>query len=91
MNPLIAKMDKFLEAPRRNAPGPRGEDEFSAFLRELSRTGQLKSYSESQWIQYGRRFGLDDEKIAQLVEQAASWVQDTTDGGKRPPEPAAWA
>lgn len=90
MNPLIAKMEKFLGA-RRNPPGPRGEDEFSLFLRELSRTGQLKSYTESQWIEFGRRFGLDDGRTAQLVEQAASWVQDTTLGGARPPEPAAWA
>jgi hypothetical protein len=91
MNPLISQFEKFLDSPRRNSGGPRGEDEYSSFLRELSATGRLKAYSEAEWIQMGKEFGLTDDQIAQLVEQAAGWIEDTTEGGTKPPEPAAWA
>lgn len=51
MGQLTKMFERFLDAPRRNAGGPRGEDEYTAFLRELSATGELKTYSEADWIQ----------------------------------------
>lgn len=89
MNLIAQRFEEFLTS--RRAPNPAGEDDFSQFLRELAKGGGVPDYSEDQWIAFGLDFGLDAERTAALVEQAASWVRDTTDGGARPPTPAAWA
>lgn len=93
MNPITKLFDKF---ERRGAlknpppPGPRGEDDLSAFLRDLDAAMELKAWPESDWIEFGRGQGMSDMEIVEFIEQAAGWVEDTTDGGRRAPERAAW-
>ena len=92
MNPITEKFQRFIAEPRvRRNPAPRAiEDDVTTFLRELNRKGELRAWDEADWIQFGRGLGLTNEEISELVEQAAGWVEDTTEHGKLPPEPAAW-
>lgn len=94
MNPITSLFNKFergqLRAPRTN-PSFETEDDISLFLRALSASGNLKDFSEGHWIDFGRHEGMSDLEIVDLIEQAAGWVQDTTDGGRHAPERAAWA
>lgn len=89
MNPIERDFQDFLARPRRN-PAPAGEDDFTAFLRAESRAGRLREWSEGQWIEFGKRYGLSGEDVTRLIEAAAGWVEDTTLGGTVPPEASAW-
>lgn len=85
MNVLEEKFDAFLKR-HPNPVGAKKEDELSAFLRELDKKGELKTFSEADWIETGRSFGLNDHEIAEWIEQAAGWL------GKEPRgmQPAGW-
>lgn len=83
-NELERLFTRFLDAPRANPE--RGPDEFTAFLLELDRAGKLKTFSEAEWIETGRKFGLSDAEIVGWIEQAAGMI-GKPEGGL---EPAAW-
>lgn len=85
----LAYLKKF--GPFKNPPGPAGEDDLSEFLRDLSATMDLKNWPEGTWIRFGRDEGMDEREIVDFIEQAAGWVEDTTDGGRKAPERSAWA
>lgn len=87
MNKLQIELDRFLGGARSNPP----EAKMYEFLEVLSADGKLFDYSEQDWVEAGRSQGLTDDQIAAWVETAASWLDDTTDGGKYEPEPSAWA
>ncbi len=92
MNQIAALFKRFEKRPaRRNPPSPAGEDDLSEFLRDLDATMELKTWPESTWIEFGKAQGMSDLEIVDFIEQAAGWVEDTTDGGKKAPEKAAWA
>jgi hypothetical protein len=74
-----------------NPPGRDGEDDLSEFLRRLDATMELKDWPEGTWIRFGQAQDMSDREIADFIEQAAGWVEDTTDGGRKAPERAAWA
>jgi hypothetical protein len=87
MSELQAELDRFMRGARTNPP----EAKMYEFLEVLSEKGKLLDYSEQDWIEAGRSQGLTDDEIASWIETAASWVDDTTDGGEYEPEKAVWA
>lgn len=90
MNPITALFKEFERSSERRNPSPRTkEDDISRFLRFLSATDELETWSEAEWIDFGQREGMDDQEIVELVEQAAGWVEDTS-GERGEPETAAW-
>lgn len=88
MNELKAELDRFMGGARAN---PGGEEKLYDFLQELSTEGRLFDYSEQDWVEAGRAYGMDDDEIAAWVETAASWLTDTTEGGEVEPEQSSWA
>jgi hypothetical protein len=88
MSELLKEFEQF--AMSRQNPAVAGEDLLTRFLAELSgKYGGVPTFSESDWVALGRENDLSDEQIAALVEQAASWVEDTTDKYEEI-EPAEW-
>ncbi len=87
MNQLQAELDRFMRGARTNPP----EAKMYEFLEVLSEKGKLLDYSEQDWIEAGRSQGLTDDEIANWIETAASWVDDTTEKGEYEPEKAVWA
>jgi hypothetical protein len=90
MNPITKLFEKFNRGTLRNPAGTGTEDDLSEFLRQLSATMDLRDWPESTWIEFGKSEGLSDREIVDYIEQAAGWVDDTTDGGRHAPEHAAW-
>lgn len=82
---LVSEFNRFVSNRYESNP-PRGEEPFTAFLRELSRTGRIANVRENEWFTLGRTEGLTDEETAELVEQAASWL----DGKESGLAPASW-
>lgn len=75
----------------RHNPPPDGEDEITRFLREMDKAGRLHTFSEPDFFEVGKLFGLDDDQVAAAIEQAASWIENTEeieDDGLL--EPAEW-
>lgn len=92
MNRIELLFKKFEgEGALENPAGPQGEDDLSAFLRAMSASGDLGSFTEAEWAEFGKSQNLSDDQIAELIEQAAGWVSDTTKGGLKKPESAEWA
>lgn len=87
MSPLQDELNHFLRGVRTNPP----EVAAYEFLEHLSEEGKLFNYSEQDWIEAGKSLGMDDDKISNWIETAASWIQDTTDEGHEAPEPAFWS
>ena len=81
---LVVEFDRFARHYR--ASNPPTEEPFTAFLREMSAKGKLDEASEEEWIELGRKNGLEDDEIAELVEQAASWLDKSSSSL----QPAAW-
>jgi len=73
MSELISEFKKFQASERDNPDS--GGDEISQFLRRLGAEGRLKTYSEEEWAELGKSQGFDDEQTAELVEQAAAWLE----------------
>jgi len=89
MNPLVSKFEKFNRGLSvKNPPSMRGEDDITSFLRVLDASGEIGKFSEGDWIEFGKREGMSDLEIVELIEQAAGWVPNT-DTGRRI-EAAAW-
>lgn len=86
-NELLQELDRFMGSVRANPP----EGKLYEFLQELSTEGKLFDYSEQDWIEAGRAYELVDDDIASWIETAASWLDDTTEGGESDPEPAFWS
>lgn len=86
MNDLQAELDRFMRGARPNPP----EAKMYEFLEALSENGKLFDYSEQDWVEAGRSYGMSDNEIASWVETAASWLDDTTEDGEYEPEPAFW-
>lgn len=88
MASLKQEAERFLQR-RMNPVTP--VKEASEFLRQLDKSGELKTRSESEWVDVGRTvFDLTDEEITPWMNNAAGWIVDTSNdpGGI---EPAAWA
>lgn len=79
---LVEKLAQFEKSGYQE--NPEGEDKYSRFLRELSATGELQTFSEADWNALGEREGLTNEELAELVEQAASWLTDGDPSSERP-------
>lgn len=88
---LTTKLDDFLarRGPRSNPPASSREDALSAFLRHLAARRELTGLTEDDWVEAGRSQGLDDDEIAQWIEEAAGWVADTSREVPGP-EAASW-
>lgn len=88
-NELLQELDLFMGSGgvRTNPPTEKLYD----FLQELSADGKLFGYSEQDWIEAGQAYEMTDDDIAEWIETAASWIEDTTDEGQYDPELAAWA
>lgn len=88
-NELLYELDRFMDSGgiRTNPP----EEKLYEFLREISSEGKLFDYSEEDWIEAGRAYEMADDDIAGWIETAASWLDDTTEGGEEEPLPAFWA
>lgn len=87
MNELKQELDRFMGGARSNPESER----LYEFLQELSSEGKLFDYSEQDWVEAGRAYGMSDDEVAAWVETAASWLDDTTEGGEYEPEHSAWA
>lgn len=87
MNQLKEELDRFMGGTRLNPP----TEKMYEFLQELSSEGKLFDYSEQDWVEAGRSYGMSDDEISNWVETAASWLTDTTDHGDYEPETSAWA
>lgn len=85
-NELLLELDRFMGGARSNPP----QAKLYEFLKVLSANGALLDYSEQDWVEAGRKYGLTDDEIAAWVETAASWIDDTTDEGRFEPEPSFW-
>lgn len=92
-NTLKRELDTFMvkRGERRGGvyPNPPMEKLYE-FLEVISKEGKLLDYSEQDWVEAGRSYGLTDDDISNWIETAASWIDDTTDEGKFDPEPAFW-
>lgn len=86
-NELLEELREFMGSVRRNPP----EEKMYEFLQELSSDGKLFDYSEEDWVEAGRAYQMSDDEVAQWIETAASWLQDTTEEGTQDPEPSFWA
>jgi hypothetical protein len=86
-NQLLTELDKFMHGVRTNPP----EAELYVFLKYLSEKRKLVDYSEQDWVDAGRAYGMTDDEISNWVETAASWIDDTTENGKYEPEKSSWA
>jgi hypothetical protein len=86
-NALKSELDRFMRGARVNPP----EVKLYEFLQELSAEGKLFNYSEQDWVEAGRSYGMTDDEISNWIETAASWIDDSTEEGKYEPEDAAWA
>ena len=93
-NELKRELDAFMvrSGERRGGvyPNPPVEKLYQ-FLEVLSEKGKLLDYSEQDWVEAGRSYGLNDDEISNWIETAASWVDDTTQDGEFDPEPSFWA
>ena len=87
MNELKEELDRFMGSFRSNPP----TEKLNEFLEVLSSEGKLFDYSEQDWVEAGRSYGMSDDEIASWVETAASWLDDTSEGGKYELEPSFWA
>jgi hypothetical protein len=87
MNELKAELDRFMEGTRSNPPTERLYD----FLGDLSSEGKLFDYSEQDWVEAGRSYGMSDNEISAWIETAASWLDDTTEGGEYEPAHSFWS
>jgi hypothetical protein len=74
MNELMTEFRKFQASEPQNNPDM-GGDEITQFLRRLSAEGKLKTYTEEEWTELGKNQGLDEGQIAELIEQAAGWLE----------------
>lgn len=89
-DPISVLFDKFNRGKAlRNPPALAGEDDISSFLRAMAASGEIGSFSEGDWIAFGKREEMSDMEIVELIEQAAGWVPDTS-GERHAPEKAAW-
>lgn len=86
-NELLLELEQFMGSVRSNPP----EEKLYDFLQELSTEGKLFDYSEQDWIEAGRAYEMSDDDIAGWIETAASWLDDTTEGGEEEPLEAFWA
>jgi len=94
MNTLKEELDEFMEerGERRGGVYPNPPiAKLDEFLEVLSSNGMLLNYSEKDWVEAARSYGLTDDQAADWIETAASWIEDTTEEGKYEPEEAAWA
>ena len=88
MNELKAELDQFMGGAKSNPPQ---EGRLYEFLQELSSDGKLFDYSEQDWVEAGRAYGMSDDEVAAWIETAASWLTDTTEHGEYEPEQTFWA
>lgn len=86
MNELKEKLDRFMGSVKVNPP----TEKLYEFLEELSSEGKFFGYSERDWIEAGRSYSMTDNEIAAWIETAASWLDDTTEGGEYEPEHSFW-
>jgi hypothetical protein len=85
-NELLPLLEQYMGSVRSNPP----EEKLYDFLQEISAEGKLFDYSEQDWIEAGRAYGMADDQISSWIETAASWLDDTTEEGKYDPETAFW-
>lgn len=83
-NPLLQAWNKF-ERTLPN-PAPKGEDELTRFLWDLSKRGEIGKFEEADWIDMGKKLGLTPEETNELIRQSASFLGE----GPRGRRPAAW-
>jgi hypothetical protein len=78
MATLKAQAKQFLSSKRRmNPPGDDREISFNEFMIHLKSQGKkMNSWSEGQWFQAAREFGFEEQDLADLMEQVASWGVD---------------
>lgn len=86
-NELLQELDQFMGSVRSNPP----EEKLYEFLQELSSDGKLFGYPEQDWIEAGHEYQMTDDDIAEWIETAASWIEDTTQEGELEPELAFWS
>lgn len=83
-------LDEFKMFSRRHVyENPDGVDDMTAFLQELDAQGRLKPYSEEEWKELGKAKGLSDDQVAELIEQAATWIPKEPEGILEQ-EPSDW-
>jgi hypothetical protein len=87
-NELLLELNQFMDSGGIHSNPP--EEKLYEFLQELSAEGKLFDYSEQDWIEAGRAYEMADDDIASWIETAASWLDDTTEGGQEEPEQAFW-
>lgn len=86
-NELLQELNQFMGSVRSNP----SEEKLYDFLQELSEDGKLFGYPEQDWIEAGHEYQMTDDDIAEWIETAASWIEDTTEEGEFEPELAFWA
>ncbi len=86
-NALKTELDRFMRGARVNPP----EGKLYEFLEVLSEEGKLLDYSEQDWVEAGRSYGMTDDEVASWIETEASWIDDTTEEGKYEPQESVWA
>lgn len=86
MNELKEELDRFMGGVRPNPP----EAKLYEFLEVLSEDGRMFDYSEEDWVEAGRAYGMTDDEVSDWIETAASWLTDTTEGGEYEPEHSFW-
>ena len=71
---LLELADQFSKRPQRNPPVKDVDTRVNEFIAEVQAKGlDLGKWTEDEWILALRKLGLDDEEIADALENVAGW------------------
>lgn len=74
MNSLLELAEQFSKRPQRNPPVKDVNSRVNEFIAEVQANGaDLGKWIEEEWILALRKLGLNDEEIADALENVAGW------------------
>lgn len=92
MSELLRKWEAFVEGGAANPPTLptklRG-DELTQFLRHLSETGEMKTYTPEDWMKVADQYEMTGDEVAQFLEEVAAWLP-VADVSPEHETPAGW-